>query len=1381
MKSSFLTLSFLLLFPLAVLCAADKPPIGVPVSYQLPTDGPLPQTYLVTLAIVEAKNPDWIVSQFACGVARTVTAENGGKFSEDWDGLDDNFMPVLPGDYTVRGIYAPARKWKVDGEWHAVTPKFAGGASPWLPSPDDWQKPEPFGGDPVGSPMRDVAVGSNGIAVFYYQYLENGTNLPMFDLNKPVSNDQFLRAFNSGGAGGGPCVATDGESVWAFSTDGGPKYVYRADGKSFGVSHGANRSNGYLPAGWVTAIAAWRDRREGEAPAEPRTARSFVYVAQRGKIEESAGERGHYNYRESTTDLVNKLTVHDGANGKIIAEVPLAGALGLAVRGEVLYALQAHGGGFVVSSAAIVNGLPGAWQRVFAVPANITPADLEVDSHGRFYLSDSAANKVFQLDAQGKVTRTFGRQPVGRALLPVASPEPKTGKSARPTFPMGTYDPQTFMAPEKLATWKDASGEDRLIVVEQAGPNRVSEWSANGKLLREFMSLQTYANDGYGFDPEHPEHVYLPGKRWTPSSRLGLRPDPSAQENAVGTESQPTGWMTRFKVNYATREWTVDAVWPFEDNDPRAGPLDRLQFIRTQGRVYLAGRRSFTIYRFDGDKLLLSAGILRLRKDPKQPPTHAFWHDANGNGRVDDDEIVPTQLPGTVLTYHGQNWLEDLSLLAPAQGGQDVWRLAPSGFDPHGNPIFKTWTKVLTDPIFAARAAGKADSLHGGNELAERFVSDWMGADGSPEMGFYVQARGGKNFSANEGPQHKITRYVPDGRGGYAMKWRTGRSALDWLARPGEMYGAMRIQRPINGLLSVIDQSRCGILLYTDDGLYVDTLFPDGRRFNKGNTGLYPQPGEFFAGQVVPNRDNGRIYLAMGKYTPLLYEVEGWSLHQNPVRRIEKVQQVVSIAASQIASPPEIALSLRGGAGAAKLARFAPGLGEPAFDGSLVGWESCEPIAFQAEKDQSVEVRCLYQPDRLLLRWHARLGTKFTPKPLPALERIFTHDQLADTLSFYIQSDKAAKPVGQASSLPRQAGSLSHGRPGDARFVFGIFQDSSGESKPVAVGLHAEWQGRDKPSPQVYRTPVGEAKFAHVGAVESAQLAHRVDDDGKGFVLVAAIPRAALPRLSDPFAGGFRTLVNFEATFGGHNKFWWANSDGSASRETFDEPTEARLYPGSWSPAEFTGLDRGIVVRHWLLAGPFGGPGAEKFKTDPNGVIAGTTIEMKKAVREFCEAARYPLDDAKVDLKAVFTGDQLRGYWPDPRRVSWKAATIEPLDTRVICGNGGQVWYGATWVYAPSAVELDADLHSHPQTELRWTLNGEVIPLKTSTYQPGETVHDRQATQSLALRAGWNEVRFRGYCYGYNPFRVGLVLKATEEKLWPLKLSATPPAIEGRD
>jgi hypothetical protein len=1277
-------------------------PTGAPIAYQLPTDGPLPRTYRVTLAIVDAKNPDWIVSQFVSGGARMVTAENGGKFTETWDGLDDNFMPVPPGTYGVKGIVMSARQWPVDQDWHTITPRFAGGASSWMPPVDDWQKPEPFGGDPVGSPFADVAVGPNGVAVFYYQYLENGLNNPMFDLKKPLGYEQFLRAFNSGGAGGGSSVATDGETVWAFSTDGGPKYVYRADGKSFGKAEGANRPNSYPPEGWVTAMAAWRD---GEKP--------FVAVAQRGKIVSEKGAR-HVRYLESPTEAVDKITVHDGENGKVLAELPLPRPRGLAVQGSALYALHAEGTGFAVSAAKINGGLPGAWQRVFAVPASITPADLEVDSHGRFYLSDSAANKVFQLDRAGKVLRSYGR---------LAAQKP------------GAFDRETFISPAKLATWTDPEGNDRLIVVEQGGPNRATEWSADGKLVREFLTLQTHANDGYGFDPEHPEHVYLPGQQ---------------------------GWLTRFRVDYATREWTIDAVWPGLENEPRAGELDRLKFIRLNDRIYLAGRRSYNVFRLEADRIVPSAAILRERPDPTKPPKHSYWHDANGNGRVDEEEITPTELPGTVLTYHGQNWLEDLSLLAPAQGGQDVWRLTPSGFDAHGNPIFKEWQKVLTDPIFVARAAGEVDAVHGGNEMAEKFTSDWMGADGSMAEGFYVQARGGKNFSANEGAQHKITRYVPDGAGGFKLKWRTGRTALERLAEPGEMYGGMRIQRPINGLISVIDQSRCGVLLYTDDGLYVDAIFPDGRRFPGKSAGIYAQPGEFFAGQVFPNKTNGKIYVAMGKYTPTLFETEGWSLNENPVRPLTTVQKIVTISAAQIATPPEIALSLRGGAGAAKLARFAPALGTVAFDGSLAGWESCEPVVFRADKEQSVEVRCLYRPDHLFLRWHARLATKFEPKPMPPPERIFTHDRLADTLSFYFQGDASAAP----NSPPA-------GRPGDARFIFGIFNDTAGKAQPIGVGFYPEWKGPGKARPQIYRTPVGQAAFAHVGPIADARFAHAVDADGKGFVLVAAIPRTAIPRAAAPFDGSSRRLVNFEATFGGHNKFWWANSDGSASRETYDEPTEARLYPGSWAPATFHGLDGGVIVKNWLICGPFGGPGAEKFKPDPNGKMPGTNKDMKVAVREFCEAASYPPDSGQVDPAAVFTGEQLRGYWNDPRKVQWKPATVAELDNRVILGTGAQTWYGATWIYTPTPNELEFQFQSSPQASLRWFVNGETVALKNVLEEKAGQNH-LLTRKSLPLRAGWNQVMLRGYCTGYSPFRAGLVLSGPPEKLWDLQLSATP-------
>jgi hypothetical protein len=105
------------------------------------------------------------------------------------------------------------------------------------------------------------------------------------------------------------------------------------------------------------------------------------------------------------------------------------------------------------------------------------------------YLSIPGANQVWQLDQSGKRLRTFGK---------LAAQKP------------GSFDRETFMRPTKLATWRDKEGNDRLLVMDSAGPNHVTEWSADGKLLRDFLPLQTRANDGYGVDPEHPEHIYLP-------------------------------------------------------------------------------------------------------------------------------------------------------------------------------------------------------------------------------------------------------------------------------------------------------------------------------------------------------------------------------------------------------------------------------------------------------------------------------------------------------------------------------------------------------------------------------------------------------------------------------------------------------------------------------------------------------------------------------------------------------------------------------------------------------------------------------------------------------------------------------------------------------
>lgn len=130
--------------------------------------------------------------------------------------------------------------------------------------------------------------------------------------------------------------------------------------------------------------------------------------------------------------------------------------------------------------------------------------------------------------------------------------------------------------------------------------------------------------------------------------------------------------------------------------------------------------------------------------------------------------------------------------------------------------------------------------------------------------------------------------------------------------------------------------------------------------------------------------------------------------------------------------------------------------------------------------------------------------------------------------------------------------------------------------------------------------------------------------------------------------------------------------------------------------------------------------------------------------------------------------------------MKWKPAGVEDLDSRVGLGYGGQAWYGSTWVYAPAETELTFDLQSHRMTTVRWSINGQKLAVPDKDYKEVGVKGARTvATRPVTLRAGWNQIFFRAYNFGYAlgvPFRVGVVIKAPPEKLWPLRLSNTPPA-----
>ncbi|MBA3936076.1 MAG: hypothetical protein H0X38_01310, partial [Planctomycetes bacterium] len=414
----------------------------------------------------------------------------------------------------------------------------------------------------------------------------------------------------------------------------------------------------------------------------------------------------------------------------------------------------------------------------------------------------------------------------------------------------------------------------------------------------------------------------------------------------------------------------------------------------------------------------------------------------------------------------------------------------------------------------------------------------------------------------------------------------------------------------------------------------------------------------------------------------------------------------------------------------------------------------CEPVEFRADQDRRVETRCLWDPGHLHLRFHVRTGATFTPRALRPLERVFAHDRASDAVSFYLQGDPRAQAIGDHG-----------GRPGDVRVVLGLFDDE-GRVRPAAIAFHTAWTGAGA-SPQSYQTPVGSAHFAHVGELAGAVLGGSADADGKGYVVSVTIPRAAIPGLPE-LSPELRTTVDFEATFGGHAKVWWASTDGSASRETFDEPTEARLYPGAWAPAEFAApAGGGMVLRHWLICGPFGGPGAERFCWDP-------APGMKDEVRAFFDKAVYPPDVGPFAAHALFSGEQIAGYWKPASEVRWQPAEIEPVDARLKLGEGGaQVWFASAWIHADAATAVQFIVHGMPQALIRLTLDDRKLFDDKLTTEVG--IAWMSATVPATLTPGWHRVQLRIFDWGYGAARAGLAIAAPLEKLWGIGCSGRPP------
>jgi hypothetical protein len=253
-----------------------------------------------------------------------------------------------------------------------------------------------------------------------------------------------------------------------------------------------------------------------------------------------------------------------------------------------------------------------------------------------------------------------------------------------------------------------------------------------------------------------------------------------------------------------------------------------------------------------------------------------------------------------------------------------------------------------------------------------------------------------------------------------------------------------------------------------------------------------------------------------------------------------------------------------------------------------------------------IEMRLLRSPaeDSLYVHIHVNqslTGWPIRPQRLLPSNRMFIHSRPATTCSLYIQGNlSAARPRQDAEILPRdrpppranfasvesletrQSSRVlpvlhnpSQGRPGDARVVFGVFNDTtmndgSGSLELAILGVYPFWDPSfGTASPVTYAAGTGTMKFANVALLDSVKKkGWTLSNDGSQLNMVAVLPRKVFPMLPS-FEGNFMTGGDFSCNIQGFEKDWWVNADLQASQITWDEPSEASLYPGSWGNFSF--------------------------------------------------------------------------------------------------------------------------------------------------------------------------------------------------------------------
>ncbi len=624
--------------------ATMHPPI--PVQFTLPTAG------YVSLVIDDSTG----------NRVRNLVSDTyfpAGQNTVWWDGSDDlgrdpdaavhgeYYIPtkfVAPGRYTVRGIEHQAVNLSYEfSVYEPGTPPWdtADGTGAWLTTHT-----------PAWATLfvpADKAPGGNPLVYLGCYVAEGGAGLAWVDLDGQKKGGEM---WVGGSWTGGAFLARDtGQSTnpqfyaYAASVFGDRATVDKTEAAVLRLtglsSHGDKPLLGYnfnmgpAVAGQPSGFDEWQEEVGGLAAQDGVLAVSFP--------------------------LLNQILFVDAGSGRILGKPQIDNPRGLTY--------DAQGNLLVLSDKQLVRfRMPVRGGNVeLAQPQVLVSAGLEdprgitTDAAGDIYVSDwGNSNQVKVFSSSGKLLRAIGH----------AGP-----------LKAGAYDPLHMNNPFGITIDSD----QHLWVAEKSfQPKRVSVWTLDGQLVKEFYGGPEYGGGG-SLDGADKTKFYYDGMEFkldwekgtsTITDILYLR-----DQQLAGSIPPPRFGAPSTVLESQGRQYLHNT---FQGNGTNGVTIAMLYAITgglTHPIAAVGKANDWPLLQGDAYRSLWPSGTNPSSNKP-QDSVFFTWSDTNGNGKVDPAEVSMEKGQSGWVTV-----MPDLSMVDAYLDGKAV-RLAPARFTPEGVPVY---------------------------------------------------------------------------------------------------------------------------------------------------------------------------------------------------------------------------------------------------------------------------------------------------------------------------------------------------------------------------------------------------------------------------------------------------------------------------------------------------------------------------------------------------------------------------------------------------------------------------------------------------------------------------------------------------------------------